>query len=87
MYLFDASAIINLVKRAYLKPFSKGVTFDLAIYESINAVWKECFLLHRLDEETTRKLLSILKGVFDVITIASIRGVRLRYLSSLLKRV
>jgi predicted nucleic acid-binding protein len=74
MYLFDASSIINLVKRAYLKPFARGVTLDLAIYESINAVWKECFLLHRLDEETARKLLSILKEVFDIIAIASIRG-------------
>jgi len=57
MYLFDASVIINLVKRAYLKPFSNGVTLDLAIYESINVVCKEYSLLHRLDDETARKLL------------------------------
>jgi len=73
MYLFDSSAIVNLVKRGYLKPLSKGVTLDLAIYECLSAVWKEYFLLGRLDEETARKLLSVLRGVFDVITIASIR--------------
>jgi len=73
MYLFDSSAIVNLVKRGYLKPLSKGVTLDLAIYECLSAVWKEYFLLGRLDEEIARKLLSVLRGVFDVITIASIR--------------
>ena len=73
MYLFDSSAIVNLVKRGYLKPLSKGVTLDLAIYECLSAVWKEHFLLGRLDEEIARKLLSVLRGVFDVITIASIR--------------
>lgn len=47
MYLFYSSAIINLVKRGYLKPLSKGVTLDLAIYECLSAVWKEHFLLGR----------------------------------------
>jgi predicted nucleic acid-binding protein len=74
MYLFDSSAIINLVKRGYLKPLAEGVTLDLAVYEALNAVWKECYLLKHLDEETAGRLLSILGRVFDVITVASIRG-------------
>jgi predicted nucleic acid-binding protein len=74
MYLFDASAIVNLVKREYLKPLINGFTLDLAIYESLNAIWKEYFLLHRLDEETTRRLVSVLKEVFNILSIVDISG-------------
>jgi len=74
MYFFDASAIINLVKREYLKPFIDGATLDLAIYESLNAIWKEYLLLHRLDDETVKRLLSVLRGIFSVVSIASISG-------------
>jgi len=35
---------------------------------------ERAFSTRPLDEETARKLLSILRGVFDVITIANIRG-------------
>ncbi|MGC8848662.1 MAG: hypothetical protein ACP5QE_07455 [Conexivisphaera sp.] len=30
----------------------KGSTLDLAYYESLNAIWKECRSLRRIDEET-----------------------------------
>jgi hypothetical protein len=48
---------INLVKREYLKPLIDGATLDLAIYESLNAIWKEYLLLHprRWDCEKTTK--------------------------------
>jgi predicted nucleic acid-binding protein len=74
VYLFDASAIINLVKKGYLKPLAEGVTLDLTVYEVLNAIWKEHYLLRRLNEETVGELLSILGKVFEVITLASIRG-------------
>jgi predicted nucleic acid-binding protein len=74
MYLFDASAIVNLVKKGYLKPLAEGATLDLAIYEALNAVWKEHYLIRHLDEETAKKLLSVMERIFDVITIASIRS-------------
>lgn len=74
MYLFDASAIFNLVKRGYLKPLAKGVTLDLAVYEVLNAVWKEHYLLRHIDEETVKELLDVLERVFDVVTVASIRS-------------
>jgi len=74
MYLFDASAIVNLVKKGCLKPLAEGATLDLAVYEALNAVWKEHYLLRRLDEETAKKLLGVMERVFDVIAIASIRS-------------
>jgi len=52
MYLFDSSAIINLVKKGTVKPFAHGVTLDLTLYEVLNAIWKEHLLLKRFDKET-----------------------------------
>jgi predicted nucleic acid-binding protein len=74
MYLLDAGAIFNLVKKGCLKPLAEGATLDLAIYEALNAVWKEHYLLRRLDEETAKKLLGVMGRIFDVIAIASIRS-------------
>ena len=74
MYLFDASVIVNLVKKGCLKSLAEEVTLDLAIYGALNAVWKEHYLLRRLNEETAKKLLSVMGRVFDVIAIASIRS-------------
>jgi len=62
MYLLDASAISNLVKKGCLKPLAKEATPDLAIYEALNVVWEEHYLLRRLDEETAKKLLRCLKS-------------------------
>jgi predicted nucleic acid-binding protein len=37
-------------------------------------VWKEHYLLRRLDEETAKKLLGVMGRIFDVFGIASIRS-------------
>ena len=75
MYLFDASAILNLIKRANLKPFSQGVTLDLAIYESLNAIWKEYSLLNHIDYETAQEYIDLVKNVFKILHIESINGI------------
>ena len=75
MYLFDASAILNLIKRANLKPFSQGLTLDLAIYESLNAIWKEYSLLNHIDYETAQEYINLVKNVFEILHIESINGI------------
>jgi len=74
MYLFDSSSLVNLVKKGIVKPFVEGVTLDLAIYESINAVWKEYVLLKRIDEETALRFVSIISRVFEVMEVTSMSG-------------
>ena len=74
MYLFDASALVNLVKKGRVKPFARGATIELALYESLNAVWKEYRLLGRIDEETALKFVNIISDVFSVIEVLSMRG-------------
>ncbi|MEM3662789.1 MAG: type II toxin-antitoxin system VapC family toxin [Sulfolobales archaeon] len=74
MYLYDASAIFNLVKRGELRVFLGGHTLDLAIYEVANAVWKECYLLKKIKIETAYRLIELLSKVFDIIDLHTIKG-------------
>jgi len=73
-YVFDASAIVNLVKKASLKHFLDGVTLDLAIYESLNAVLKEHHLLRKLDDDLAARYVGILIKIFGVIEVRSVKG-------------
>lgn len=74
MYLYDASSIINLVKRGVIRVFAEGATLDLAVYESINALWMECYLFNRIRAEIAYKLLELLKGIFNTIDLYSMKG-------------
>lgn len=74
MYLFDASSIVNLIKKGIVKHFANGVSLDLALYESLNAIWKEYKLLKNLDETTAILFLDIISNIFNVIKTLSIKG-------------
>ncbi|MDH5810966.1 MAG: type II toxin-antitoxin system VapC family toxin [Candidatus Methanomethyliaceae archaeon] len=73
-YLFDASAIVNLVKKGRLLILSKGSTLELALYESLNAILKEYVLLKKLDHESAVDFVKILSEIFGNIKTESIRG-------------
>lgn len=74
MYLYDASAILNLVEKGKLKAFLRGSTLDFAVYETINAVWKECYLLQKIKIETAHKLIELLSNVFSTLDLLTVRG-------------
>ena len=74
MYLYDASAILNLVKRGELRVFLGGHTLDLAIYEVANAVWKECCLLGKIKIERAYKVIELVSRIFDVLNLHSVKG-------------
>ncbi|MEM1611181.1 MAG: type II toxin-antitoxin system VapC family toxin [Sulfolobales archaeon] len=74
MYLLDSSAIINLVKRGELKVFARSHTLDLALYESLNAIWKEVYLVKNIKRETGLKLIEIISKIFSVIEVHTVRG-------------
>lgn len=77
---------MNLVKKGVLKPFADGASLDLAIYESINVVWKKYKLLKRLDKATALALLDVMNGLFDVMNLLSIKAWRWRFSTLLLKK-
>ena len=74
MFLFDASSVINLVKKGVVEPFTEGATLDLALYESLNAIWKEHRLLNKMDRDTALMFSGVIRDVFKVIKVLSIRG-------------
>ena len=74
MYFFDASAIVNLIKKGSASLLSEGLTLDLAIYECLNVVWKECKLLKRLDEETASSLIELIGDALSILRMDSIKG-------------
>ncbi len=74
MLLYDASSIINLLKHGVTKVFAEGVTIELAVYEAVNALWKECYLLKRIKVETAQRFLELLEDIFETIDIYSIKG-------------
>ncbi|MEM4752797.1 MAG: type II toxin-antitoxin system VapC family toxin [Sulfolobales archaeon] len=73
-YLYDASAILNVVKRGKLRVFLGGCTLDLAIYEVANAVWKEYYLLKKIKIETAYKLIELLSKIFNILDLHTIKG-------------
>jgi len=65
---------VNLIKRGLAMVFEYGVTTNLALYESLNAIWKEFKLLRRIDEDVALEYVQIISKVFEVIKITDIKG-------------
>ena len=66
-FLFDASSILIAVREFGEKAVDillNGFTVSLAFYEVGNAIWKEFFLLRRVDEE---KAVKVLRAIFSII--------------------
>jgi len=72
--LLDTSALINLLKGERLRYLSDAMILDLTVYEALNFVWKELYLLKKIDENTALRLTRALKKIFDTLEILSIRG-------------
>jgi len=84
-YLFDSSAVVNLVKRGKLSPFNEGCTLDLALYESLNALWKEHFLLKKLSHDLLRDYVGLIADLFSVIEVKSVRGLEEKVVENAVK--
>ena len=65
---------MNLIKRGVIKPLANGLTLDLALYESLNALWKEHKLLKKVDKETVLSFIEVISGIFKTIPTETIRG-------------
>jgi predicted nucleic acid-binding protein len=74
IFLFDASSIFTLIRE--LKGDApdillEGSTISLAFYEIGNALWRECFLLKKINAEKTEILLQAAYEILeqmDVVT-------------------
>lgn len=73
-FLFDTSSIFTLVERGSLDLLLGGSTLELAFYEAVNAVWKQHYLLRRIDAQQALDYIDLLKMVFTALDIRTIRG-------------
>lgn len=65
---------MNLVKKGMLRGFSDGFILDLTIYEAVNVVWKEYYLLNKISMDTAAKFIEVLSKIFEVISVLSVKG-------------
>jgi len=75
-HLFDASSIVNIILRGRVKPLVNGYTLDLALYEALNAIWKEAGLKGRIDRGTAIEMAILLSDIFGnrLVETLSIKG-------------
>jgi len=73
-YLFDASSIVNLIKRGIVSPLTNGETLNLALYECISAIWKEYRKLKVISRDLAGKYIRAIIKVMSIIPVNSISG-------------
>ncbi|MEM3590959.1 MAG: type II toxin-antitoxin system VapC family toxin [Candidatus Bathyarchaeia archaeon] len=66
--------MLNLVKRGNIKAFARGCTTDLAVYESINAVWKKSYILKKIRVDIAYRLIELLSNIFNVLNLYTVKG-------------
>jgi predicted nucleic acid-binding protein len=72
--LFDSSSIIYAVKKNRVEVLADNYIQRLTIYECLNALWKEAYLVKTLSSEELEKLLGILLDVFKLMRVLSLNG-------------
>jgi len=71
--LFDASNLLTLIRELRGRApdlFSEGSTISLAYYEVGNALWRECFLLQRIDPKEASQLLTTVFAILGTMDVA-----------------
>ncbi len=73
-YVFETSAIINLLRHGKAKIFLKGTTLDHALYECLEIITKQ-YLRNRIKGyDKLVGLIDVLRIVFEVLQTDTIRG-------------
>ncbi len=71
-FIFDSSAIMNLIKSKRFEVFLEGGTTPLSKYECLNVIWKECKLYSKIKEDEALKLIDILRNVFEALDVVDV---------------
>ena len=80
-YLFDASSIMRALKEARLLPLRNQAVQWLTIYEVLNALWKEAYLLNVIEPEEASFLASVFTELLQAMKILSPRGLEAEILN------
>lgn len=74
IYLLDASSLVRALKEAKLVPLGGQALQWITIYEVLNALWKETYLLRKLSPEEAGSLITIFKELLNEMIILEPRN-------------
>jgi len=73
-YLFDASSLLYSLKLRKINVLQGNYVQWLTLYESINALWKEVFLVKSISATEALRLISILNDILGLMNILNLQG-------------
>lgn len=73
-YLIDASSLVKALKEAKLVPLGGQALQWITVYEVLNALWKETFLLRKLKPEEADSLITDFTELLNEMIILEPRG-------------
>ena len=71
-YLFDASSLVYVLKLKRVDLIYGSYTQQLAIYEVLNAIWKEAYLTKNLTYEEAMEFIEVFKSALEYLEILDV---------------
>ena len=71
-YLFDASSLVYVLKLKRVDLIYGSYTQQLAIYEVLNAIWKEVYLTKNLTYEEAMEFIEVFKSALEYLEILDV---------------
>jgi predicted nucleic acid-binding protein len=72
--LFDASSLVYAIKLKRISVLAGNYVQELTIYEMLNALWKETYILRRMSRKEAESLLDVFVQLLSYLKILDLRG-------------
>ena len=73
-YLFDASSLVYAIKLKRIGVLAGNYVQELTIYEVLNTLWKEAYILRRMSKKEAESLLDVFVQLLSYLKILDLRG-------------
>jgi predicted nucleic acid-binding protein len=72
--LFDASSLVYAIKLKRIGVLAGNYVQELTIYEVLNTLWKEAYILRRMSRKEAESLLDVFVRLLSYLKILDLRG-------------
>jgi predicted nucleic acid-binding protein len=72
--LFDASSLVYAIKLKRIGILAGNYVQELTIYEVLNALWKETYILRRMSRKEAESLLDVFVRLLSYLKMLDLRG-------------
>jgi len=73
-YLFDASSLVYAIKLKRIGVLAGNYVQELTIYEVLNTLWKEAYILRRMSRKEAESLLDVFVRLLSYLKMLDLRG-------------